>query len=489
MRLEELLKGIDYRVLSGISQLNIEGITFDSKQVKQGFLFVCIAGLKTDGHLFIDDAIKNGATAILVQNVVRVKSGVTCLLTEDTRKALAAVASNFYGRPSQELKVIGVTGTNGKTTTTHLIKAILEEGGHATSIMGTLYAKIGETVLKMAHTTPEAPEIEAFLDASRQAGCEYAVMEVSSHALDLHRVDRIKFTVAVFTNLTQDHLDYHRDMDHYCESKLRLFDASGRCDSFYTVVNGDDQHSAEFINASAGKCHTCGLQGGLEVRAVDVKTGVEGTSFIVEHPAGRFPVNMKVIGMFNVYNALAAISVALAEGIDIAAIQAALQKVTGVPGRFEQVKCGQPFTVIVDYAHTPDGLANILGTARGLCSSRLITVFGCGGDRDRGKRPLMGEIAAQYSDFCVVTSDNPRSEEPEAIIADIVPGLEKVADSRYAIIIDRHEAIRHALYLAREGDFVVIAGKGHETYQLVKGQVLDFDDRLAAAEILKQMDK
>ncbi|MGE5390588.1 MAG: UDP-N-acetylmuramoyl-L-alanyl-D-glutamate--2,6-diaminopimelate ligase [Deltaproteobacteria bacterium] len=487
MRLEELLRGIDYRVLSGNSQLDIQGIAFDSKQVKPGFLFVCISGMKTDGHLFIGDAVKNGASAVLVQNEETIDPEITCILTENTRKALAVAASNFYREPSRTIKVIGVTGTNGKTTTTHLIRAILEEAGHPTSIMGTLYAKIGESLLDMNHTTPEATVIEEFLDASRKSGCEYAVMEVSSHALDLFRVDRINFHAAVFTNLTQDHLDYHLDMEHYLASKVKLFDASGREKSFYTVVNGDDYHSTAFVDASLGTSHTYGIQGTTELKAVDVQTGVKGTSFTVLNGSESFMVNMKIIGMFNVYNALAAISVALKEGVDIPIIQAAMQKVTGVAGRFEQVNCGQPFTVIVDYAHTPDGLENILTTARELCTNRLITVFGCGGDRDRGKRPLMGEIAARLSDFCVVTSDNPRSEEPEAIIADIVPGLERVVNSRYAIIIDRCEAIRHALYLAREGDFVVIAGKGHETYQLVKGEILDFDDRKIAAGILTEI--
>ena len=487
LRLEVLLRGIDYRVLSGNSELNIKGIAFDSKQVKPGFLFVCMTGLKTDGHLFIDDAVQNGAVAILLQDSAAVRPGLTCVLTENTRKALAVAASNFFGEPSKSIKVIGVTGTNGKTTTTHLIRSILEEAGRPASIMGTIYAKIGETVLDMDHTTPEAPVIEAFLDASRKAGCQYAIMEVSSHALDLCRVDRINFQAGVFTNLTQDHLDYHRDMDCYRESKLKLFNASLRDDSFYTVVNADDPYAADFITASGTRGHSYGVRSETELKAVDIKTDVKGTTFTVNYGSASFAITMKIIGMFNVYNALAAISVALNEGIDIPVIQAALEKVEGVTGRFEQVDCGQIFTVVVDYAHTPDGLENILSTARELCSNRLITVFGCGGDRDRGKRPLMGEIAARYSDFSVVTSDNPRSEEPEAIIADIVPGLEKVANSRYAIIIDRCEAIRHALYLAREGDFVVIAGKGHETYQLVKGEVLDFDDRKAATRILQEI--
>jgi len=488
VRLEELLQGMEYRILAGNPQLDIKGIAFDSRQVKPGFLFVCVTGLKTDGHLYVDDAIENGAVAVLVENTIRVKNGITCILTGNTRKGLAVAASNYYGEPSTHIKVIGVTGTNGKTTTTHLVRAILEEAGHPTSIMGTLYAKIGEDLWDMKHTTPEAPVIEAFLDASRQVGCEYAVMEVSSHALALSRVDKIVFRAAVFTNLTQDHLDYHQDMEHYLLSKLKLFDATNKDEMFYTVVNGDDAYAKDFIKISGGHSHSYGVRDESELRAVDISSGVKGTSFTVQYGSDSFPVRMKIIGMFNVYNALAAINVALKEGIAIPVIQAALEQVAGVPGRFEQVNCEQAFTVIVDYAHTPDGLENILSTARELCANRLITVFGCGGDRDRGKRPLMGEIAARYSDFCVVTSDNPRSEEPEAIIADIVPGLEQVENSRYAIIIDRREAIRHALYLAREGDFVIIAGKGHETYQLVKGEILDFDDRQGAARILREIE-
>ncbi len=414
----------------------------------------------------------------------RVEAGVACIMTSDNRKALAALAANFYEEPSRALRVIGVTGTNGKTTTTHLVKAILEEAGYQTSIMGTLYARVGETTWELGHTTPEALEIEAFMSASLQAGCRYAVMEVSSHALDLSRVDRIEFNLAVFTNLTQDHLDYHRDMESYKESKLRLFHTI-QGDNNYTVVNADDPYAPDFENASASLCYTYGINNPCAVQAVEVKTGLKGSQFTVCYKNGSFPIVMKAIGRFSVYNALAAIAVALAEGISPKIIRAALEKVDGVAGRFEQIDCGQQFTVIVDYAHTPDGLENILRTGREIARNRLITVFGCGGDRDRGKRPLMGEIAARYSDFSVLTSDNPRSEEPEAIIADIVPGLEKVKDSRYAIIIDRREAIRHAINLAREGDLLIIAGKGHETYQQVKGEVLDFDDRKVARELLK----
>nr|WP_242848847.1 UDP-N-acetylmuramoyl-L-alanyl-D-glutamate--2,6-diaminopimelate ligase [Syntrophomonas palmitatica] len=489
MKLLELMKGIEYSLKSGDIEIDITGITYDSRKVKAGFLFVCISGFRTDGHMFIDQAIQNGAAAVLAEKEVDVRAEAALCLTSSTRQALAIAAGNFYQHPSRALRVIGVTGTNGKTTTTHLIKAILDEAGYKTSIIGTLYGMIGSQAAEMGHTTPEAPELEEFMLSSLQAGVQYAIMEVSSHALDLYRVDGIDFNSAVFTNLTQDHLDYHQTMHNYLLSKLKLFNRLAVKDSNFTVVNGDDGAAQEFIKASANHCYTYGINKNADVRAENVKTGMKGSTFKVKWTKGEFIINMKLIGIFSIYNALAAICFALGEGIQTDIIKSALEKVEGVAGRFETVNCGQKFSVIVDYAHTPDGLENILSTARSITPNRLICLFGCGGDRDRTKRPLMGEVAARYADFCVVTSDNPRSEDPQAIINDIIPGLEKVPDSRYAIIIDRREAIHHALNLAREGDMVIIAGKGHETYQLVKGIKYDFDDRKIAAEILKGMKK
>jgi UDP-N-acetylmuramoyl-L-alanyl-D-glutamate--2,6-diaminopimelate ligase len=310
-------------------------------------------------------------------------------------------------------------------------------------------------------------------------------MEVSSHALDLNRVEEIFFDVAVFTNLTQDHLDYHQTMENYKKSKLKLFEMIKGNANQFSIINADDKAAHDFIAAAGKNIFTYGINNHADVRAARVATNLKGSSFDVECNNIVLPIKMKLIGLFSVYNALAAIAFALKEGIEPRIIKEALEKVQGVPGRFEQVDCGQDFTVIVDYAHTPDGLKNILETAKQIVEKRLITVFGCGGDRDRTKRPQMGEIAARYSDFCIVTSDNPRSEDPQAIINDIIPGMDKVENSRYSIIADRKEAIRHAIFLARPGDLIIIAGKGHETYQLVKDQVLDFDDRKVAAEFLK----
>ncbi|MGI6468831.1 MAG: UDP-N-acetylmuramoyl-L-alanyl-D-glutamate--2,6-diaminopimelate ligase [Syntrophomonadaceae bacterium] len=490
MKLSDLLEGSDVQSQSMQSNPEITQIAYDSRKVLPGALFVAIKGINTDGHLYIASAIQAGAVAVVAERAVPgVPAAFPYIVVNDSRAMLAVLAARFYHYPSHDIKVIGVTGTNGKTTTTHLIQAIHQEAGWPTAIMGTLYARLGDLQVDSGHTTPEAVEIESFMDKCRQQGAEYLVMEVSSHALALNRVDQIRFVAAVFTNLSQDHLDFHENMQNYLQSKLKLFHNIPEEEHSFCCVNYDDPFADQFIKAAKSRLYTYGLQPGAGVRAENVDISLSGTCFTVVFDKLRFEVEMRLIGMFSVYNALAAITVALAEGIDPEIIKQALLKVEGIPGRFEEVFSSHDFTVVVDYAHTPDGLENILRTARELAGSRLITVFGCGGDRDRSKRPLMGEIAARYSDFCVVTSDNPRSEEPEAIIADIIPGMEKVTHSRYAIIVDRAEAIKHALNLARPGDLVIIAGKGHETYQLVKGRKLDFDDRKVAKKILDELNR
>ncbi len=484
MKLTELLEGVDHEIISGDRDMEISGVQFDSRKVTPGSLFVCIAGFKTDGHLYVAEAISKGAAAVLVEEIVDVPAGVVKIKTSNSRQALAVLARNYYGKPDCVLRVIGVTGTNGKTTTTHLVKAILEEAGQKTAILGTLYARIGKIEMDLGRTTPEALEIEEFMSLCCREKAKYLVMEVSSHALDLHRVDEIQFDTAVYTNLTQDHLDYHKDMEHYLESKLKLF---RRLDSQHSnsIINVDDPYAECFLEAAKGQHLTYGVDKWADVQAIDLTFDLKGSSFKLKYQGESLSINMHLIGRFSVYNALAAIACGLAEGVEMKVIKKAIEKVKGVPGRFEKVPSKHDFTVIVDYAHTPDGLENILKTSRQIVENRLITVFGCGGDRDRSKRPLMGEIAARYSDFCVVTSDNPRSEEAEAIIADIVPGLDRVKNSRYAIIVDRRMAIRHAINCGKKGDIIIIAGKGHENYQLVKDKVLEFDDRKVAAEFLK----
>jgi UDP-N-acetylmuramoyl-L-alanyl-D-glutamate--2,6-diaminopimelate ligase len=484
MQIEKLLQGLDYKLAKGTLDLEVQGLCYDSRRACAGFLFICIPGFKSDGHQFAAQAVVNGARVILAEKELELPEGITLLITADCRRALPLLSANFYDWPTRDLQVIGVTGTNGKTTTTHLLKAILEEAGYKTGIIGTLYARIDDHEKALAHTTPESLEIEEFMAAARRAGASHVVMEVSSHALDLGRVEQIKFAAAIYTNLTQDHLDYHQDMEHYKQSKLKLFQTSSAGTGWFAVINADDPYAADFISA-ASPAYTYAISQDADVHAVKVDTNLKGSSFTVVTAKERFAINTKLIGQFSVYNTLAAISYALQVGIKPAIIKTALEKVQGVAGRFEQIDCGQDFTVVVDYAHTPDGLENILRTGRQIAEKRMITVFGCGGDRDRSKRPLMGKIAAQWSDFSIVTSDNPRNEDPEAIINDIVPGLEAVENSHYAKIIDRRDAIEHAIRLARPGDLVIIAGKGHETYQLVKDQVLDFDDRQVAREVLK----
>ncbi len=486
MDLKTVFTGIEYELLVGNIEQEINYISYDSRNVRPGSLFVCIKGFKTDGHQYIQSAINNGAIAILVEDEIKVENQeIVILRTNNTRQALSKLAANYYHNPSKKLCLVGVTGTNGKTTITHLIKAMLEGAGKKAGIIGTLYAKIGDREKDLKHTTPEAPEIEEFINLAVQEKADYVVMEVSSHALDLHRVDDLDFNVAIYSNLSQDHLDYHHSMESYREAKLKLFNMINAAKPGFTIVNADDSNADYFIAASNGQAITYGINQDSNVKALKLKTSLKGTSFLVKYNDQEFKINTKLIGLFSVYNILAAIAFGLQEGIDTAIIKRVLEDIEGVPGRFEQINCGQKFSVIVDYAHTPDGLENILKTARKIAENRIITVFGCGGDRDKTKRPLMGEIAALYSDFCVVTSDNPRSEEPQKIIEDIIPGLDKVEHSRYAMIIDRREAIQHAINLARPGDLVIIAGKGHETYQLIGDQVLDFDDRRVAREILR----
>ncbi len=485
MKLIDLLKNINFTVLSGQLDQEIKGIYYDSRRVTPGSLFICISGFKTDGHLYVSQAVENGAIAVLVEKEISVDKNITCILTANNREIMPQLAANYYQEPTENMRVIGVTGTNGKTTITHLIKSILDEAGKTTGIIGTLYARINEEKKEYSHTTPEAFEIEEFMNLCREKNSEYIVMEASSHALDLHRVDKIHFNIAILSNISQDHLDYHQNIDNYKQSKIKLFRMIPPGKTNFCIVNADDACAQEFINACETPCYTYGLDQNADIQAENLNYSLKGTNFNVKYKNKSLNLNLKLIGLFSVYNALAAVAFALKEGISPKIIKSALEKVKGVPGRFEQVDCGQDFTVIVDYAHTPDGLENILKTGKQIVENRLITVFGCGGDRDKTKRPQMGEIAARYSDFCIITTDNPRSEEPENIIHDIVPGLDRVQNSRYAIVVDRREAIRQAFHLANKGDIVMIAGKGHETYQLVKDQVLDFDDRLVAREILK----
>ncbi len=486
MKLKELLDGINAELDQSFYELDINGISYDSRKTRPGQIFVCVSGFKTDGHDYVSQAIANGAVAVLAERDIEVPDGVALAVSPENRLNMARLASNFFCRPSSQMRLVGVTGTNGKTTITHLIQAMLNQSGHLAGIIGTLYASLGDYQRSIGNTTPESVVIEDFLDYCLAQGADYSVMEVSSHAIELGRVACLDFKAAILTNLTQDHLDFHGDMQKYLAAKLKFFKMIVNAPGCYTVVNADDPAAGAFISASQAPVITYGIYSPADVKASGIRSTLKENVFDVDFAGGRFAVKTGMIGTFSVYNALAAISVALQEGVPVEAIQKVLLATSGVVGRFEQVDVGQDFTVVVDYAHTPDGLENILKTGRELVEKRLITVFGCGGDRDRTKRPIMGAIAGKYSDFSIVTSDNPRSEEPPDIISDIVAGMGNVATDKYLEIVDRAEAIKYAINMAENGDLVVIAGKGHETYQLVKDKVLDFDDRTVARNMIQE---
>ncbi len=486
--LGELFRNVpEAAILSGDWGTPVTGIVYDSRRVKPGFLFVCIKGIQTDGHLYIQDAVNRGAAGIVVQEEVRLPSGVSCVKVNNTRSTLADLSAEFYENPSCSLRMIGITGTNGKTTTTYLIEAIFKEDGKKIGLIGTIENRLEEKTFKTAHTTPESADLQKLLATMCNDGARFVVMEVSSHALALDRVRKCEYDIAVFTNLTQDHLDFHQNFEDYLRSKTKLFlelETGSKKGPKYAVINIDDPHSREIVNSTRVPVITYGLEEKAHVRASNVRVKNNGISFNVFSPKGNFKLELKLAGLFNVYNSLAACTVALQEGIKPAVIKKALEDVQGIPGRFQLIDEGQDFTVVVDYAHTPDGLENVLKAAREMVSGNIITVFGCGGDRDKGKRPLMGEVAARYSDLVIITSDNPRSEDPNEIIAEIEPSV-KNAGADYHVQPDRYRAIQAAIALARSGDLVLIAGKGHETYQIIGKNTVPFDDRAVARRILQ----
>lgn len=484
-----LLQGVNVLAARGL-HLPVAGIHYDSRRVQPGYIFVCIEGYRTDGHLYIEEAAARGAAGFVITKDTSLPPGVPYARVSNSRRALAVMGANYYGQPSRALTMIGVTGTNGKTTTSHLIEAVLLARGERTGLIGTIWNKIGDEKLPVVHTTPESLDLQRILRDMVSSGVGAVAMEVSSHALYLDRVVECEFDIGVFTNLTQDHLDFHGNLADYLAAKMRLFKGLGEKRTkkrpSYAVVNIDDPAGREIEQNTSVPVITYGIREKADVRAEDVRLAGHGSSFAVSCREGVIPFTIFLPGEFNVYNSLAAICVGLKEGVPVPVLQEALQKFKGVPGRFQRVDEGQDFTVIVDYAHTPDGLENVLKTARRIVSGRLITVFGCGGDRDAGKRPLMGRISGELSDYSVLTSDNPRTEDPESIVRMVEGGIKEVGNASYTVIIDRYEAIRHALHYAREGDIVVIAGKGHENYQIIGDRVIPFDDHQVAREILQK---
>jgi len=476
----------------GALDRTVTSVTDDSRTVASGSLFVAVKGERVDGHRFVAQAAQAGAAAIVAQEAVEAGS-LPFVKVADSRKALGFIGSRFYGDPSARLSMIGVTGTNGKTTTTYLCKALLEGIGRHVGLIGTVAYQIGAETIPASHTTPGALELQGLLMKMTQAGLNSVVMEVSSHALAMDRTAGCEYDAAVFTNLTQDHLDYHRTMEEYFQAKLRLFTGLGRGKKTgqRAIINMDDPRGAEIRAACRVPVWGYAVKSQADLKAERVHLSMNGSAFSAATPAGTFAVESRLVGEHNVYNLLGAIGVALHAGATCDQVREAVAKVINVPGRFERVSAGQDFTVVVDYAHTEDALVRLLTAAQALKSHRIITLFGCGGDRDRGKRPKMGRAAVEYSDVVVLTSDNPRTEDPMAILREVEVGVRQALQSRshveYHLVPDRREAIGMAVRLARTGDIVLIAGKGHEDYQIVGTKKVYFDDREAAREAIQQL--
>lgn len=493
MQLEELVAPLALQKVAGDKKTEITGIEIDSRLVKPGDLFICLPGFTVDGHNFVAKAVSQGAVAVLAQRPV--ETDVPVIYVPDTRRAMAILADRFFGQPTHQLNVIGVTGTNGKTTTTHLIERILEEAGHPTGIIGTIEMRMGKDVREVKNTTPEALDLHRSFRWMKDMGAEYAAIEVSSHALDMGRVRGVRFVTGVFTNLTQDHLDYHETMEKYQQAKGLLFSQLGneydRERMKYAVLNADDPASEAFARITPAQVITYGIHQEADVRAKNIAITAFGTTFTLETFVGSVEITLRMIGNFNVYNVLAAAAACLVEGISLEQMKYTLERIEGVRGRFERVDAGQDYTVIVDYAHTPDSLENVLKTIREFAEGDVYCIVGCGGDRDRTKRPIMASIAARYADVAVITSDNPRSEEPQAIIDEMIAGLvaDNVGEERYTAYVDRREAIRETIHRANPKDVVLIAGKGHETYQILKDKTIHFDDKEEAYQAILEKKK
>jgi len=467
--------------------LPISGLSFDSRRVSPGDLFFCVPGAVTDGHLFAGAAAAAGAVALCVEQAT--PGGLPEIVVTDVRSAMARIGAEWFGHPADHLLSLAVTGTNGKTTTAFLIESVLRAAGRAPGLIGTIETRFPGGISRPGvRTTPESLDLQALLAELRNAGGDAVAMEVTSHALALNRVEGMKFDVAAFTNLSQDHLDFHGSMTEYGDAKRSLFTTERAARG---AVNIDDPFGREILRAAAIPCLSFGLSPAADVRATDVSLGPHGSTFSVQTPNGAAAISTPLVGAFNVSNCLATITAAVAAGLDLDAAEHGIDTLSSVPGRFEPVSLGQPFTVVVDYAHTPDSLVNVLRSARDLASERrgrVVVVFGCGGDRDRGKRPLMGEAAARLADYVVVTSDNPRSEDPRSIIDDILTGvLHERSAGADAVESDRRAAIELALSEAQAGDVVVVAGKGHETGQQFADRTVPFDDRIVVRDVLGEM--
>lgn len=467
-----------------LSQIHLEGLEYDSRRVKAGYLFFAFPGSRTDGRQFALDAASRGAVAVASESPAPDGFPAPWIQVEHGRQALAVAARNFYRHPDERIALTGITGTNGKTTTSFLIDTILRAAGKTTALIGTIEYHLAGRALPAVNTTPESLDLNRLFAELEQAGGTHATMEVSSHALALGRVYGLQFHTGVFTNLTRDHLDFHQTMEAYFAAKQSLFSGAGAPPPAWAILNRDDEWCRRLVLAPQTEVLWYGLSQGATVRARHISSSLQGLRFEVQYRKMRFTVESRLLGKINVYNILAACGAGLSYGFPPEVIAQGIAQCRAVPGRFERIDEGQPFGVVVDYAHTDDALKNTIAVARGLEPKRIITLFGCGGDRDRSKRPLMGQVAAENSDLVVLTSDNPRSEDPLAIMNDALVGIRRT-DGAHVVEPDRATAIARAIKEARPGDIVIIAGKGHETYQVLKDKTIDFDDREVARGVLR----
>lgn len=489
IKLSNILNDVVITEVVGRKDISIKGVALHSGQVQEGFLFIAIRGEKSDGHTYIDDAVKRGAVAVVCETFPE-SSAKTTIIVKDSRIAASKVAANFYGHPSRKLRTVGITGTNGKTTVAYLCRNILASAGEKTGLIGTIEYIINGRTIPAERTTPDSVLIQSLLREMADDNCKAVTMEVSSHSLVQHRVDDVEFDAGIFTNLTRDHLDYHKTMEEYLNAKVLLFRklVENKSKNFAktAIINVDDSASVEIIKNTGASIIRYGIDRECDVRASNIKLSTTGSTFNIKFPDTEVRTKTSLIGRHNIYNILASAGMAISQGIPIEAIIKGIEKTNHVSGRLQFIPNKLGISVVVDYAHTDDALKNVIGALREFTKGRIIVVFGCGGDRDPGKRPKMGRVVGELSDMAIVTSDNPRSEDPEKIIKQVSSGIPEGFE--YIEIIDRKEAIRRAIEIAERDDTVLIAGKGHETYQQFKNNIVIFDDREVAAEIISNFE-
>jgi UDP-N-acetylmuramoyl-L-alanyl-D-glutamate--2,6-diaminopimelate ligase len=485
MKIKDLLQKIDYISFNGNEEISVSGITNNSKEIKENYIFVALKGEKFDGHDFIDEAISLGANTVVSERKPKLSKNVNWIRVKDAREALWKISTLLYDNPGSRIKIVGVTGTNGKTTTTHLIEHIFKNAGFPTGLLGTIYSRWGEKVIPASMTTPESPQINSMLKEMADEGIAICVMEVSSHSLCMKRVDGLNFKSAVFTNLTHDHLDFHKNMKSYFEAKKRLFYLLDKKEG-YGVINIDDLWGRKLLKEIQAPFLSYGFVKEAHIFPLSYNLSSEGIEAEISTPSGIIELSSPLLGKPNLYNILASIGVAITFNLGKDEIKRAIKEFKGVKGRFEMVENSLGFKVMVDYAHSDDSLKNLIETVSELKPRRIIVVFGAGGDRDKKKRPKMGEVAGRLADKLIITSDNPRSEDPISIIKEIEVGVKKSGNKNYDVIPDRREAIYKAISIAEEGDFVILAGKGHEEYQIIGNQKIPFSDREVAKSALEE---